>query len=79
MARPHPNPNPDPDPNPNLTLTLTLTEEEAEGVRGRRVLPQHGGRLLAEQRVARALVATQAVRRIPRMGQERQAWASGSG
>ena len=49
------------------------------GVRGRRVLPQHGGRLLAEQRVARALVATQAVRRIPGMGQERQAWASGSG
>ena len=35
-------------------------------MRGCRVLPQHGGRLLAEQRVARALVATQAVRRIPR-------------
>ena len=31
------------------------------------------------QRVARALVATQAVRRIPGMRQERQAWASGSG
>ena len=48
-------------------------------MRGGRVLAQYGGRLLAEQRVARALVATQTVRRIPGRGQERQPWASGSG
>ena len=34
-------------------------------MRRRRVLPQYGGRLLVEQRVARPLVAMQAVRRIP--------------
>ena len=54
-------------------------------MRRRRVLPQYGGRLLAEQCIARALVATQAVRRIPGSDrgrgsdQEQKAWGSSSG